>query len=191
MAKRAVKRIKNLKVYEASLVDRPANPGAQILLWKRADSEEDEPEELEEMEQVAEVDRMLTFAKSGVTTHSWSDRDVSEAMEALAARLSPELPIEVALEKHFGDDRMARLYELYRSAAPAEAEPAEVAKQHEQTPAERQIEALARKVMAANAGWTLERAISHVMSTAEGIRLYGEHRRQLTERYARRGGVGL
>jgi hypothetical protein len=103
---------------------------------------------MEMEQQTTEVDRMLTSAKSGATTHSWSDRHVSEAMEALAARLSPELPVETALAKHFGEDRMAALYELYRTAEPAREPEADVAKVYEKTPAELEIERLAREVMA-------------------------------------------
>jgi hypothetical protein len=184
------KRITRLRIHEASLVDRGANPGAKVLLYKNAHGYDDEEEERAMLQTTEEVDRMIVFSRSGAKTHSWSDRDVSEAMEVLAARLVPDAPTaEQALAKSFGDPDMRELYNLYRSAEAARETEADFAKLHEKTPSELEIERLAREVMAQqHNSWTFEKAVAHILSTPAGIRLYERHRQELMARYARRGG---
>jgi hypothetical protein len=104
---RRVQRIKNLRVHEASVVARPANPHALILIRKH----KGEGEMLEEIRQIENTGR-------------FDKREIAEGMEALALELVPDA--ETAAEALLAAWRHPDMVEMYRAheKAPA-AEPDE------------------------------------------------------------------
>ncbi len=152
---RRVKRLKNLRVLECSLVDHPANPHSQVVLFKCGDGDE----ELSEGEQ-QEVETMVL--------KGMDQNELEVAMKLRCRQLEPALSYEQALLKHWpGDLELAALYRMTETAS----EPRRVEKSTRQAGDRTwdEVRAQAKRLRLQHPSMSEEQAISKVFDLEPGL----------------------
>jgi hypothetical protein len=98
-----VRRIRRLVITEGSLVDRPANPGCAVLLFKNREREKGRP--------AMDVQKIL--AQVSDPTQRITKSDCSDLIADHLAQLAPDLSPGEALWKFWRDPFVQSAYQLH------------------------------------------------------------------------------
>ena len=116
MMARKVKRIKDLRIEEASLVDTPANPLAQVVLYKRDGLSAEEHAAIAMAIAEVEESEMSKVMKQDLNQLEW-DALIAER----CGQLAPDLSVGEALMAFLGKDAVLDgFYQRYLTSHPAD-----------------------------------------------------------------------
>ena len=76
------KKLRRLRIEEGSLVDRPANPGARVMLWKRHDHDDNTPTEAEMPTKRDDLEERVEELGDQIGALTKANADLTEALKA-------------------------------------------------------------------------------------------------------------